>query len=155
MKKITAFFAALLLAAFFVMPSMAIAQDDDKVYEEGSVWNITFVKLKANKGDVYLKNLKNTWGTTMDKFVEEGLMESYMILYGESFGWDDFDLMLMIEFKNFAQYDPDPERDKKYKEIEKQLMDSMGEDKMEATVESYDDMRKIFGTKTMRQITLK
>jgi hypothetical protein len=155
MKKITASFVALLIAAFFVLPSMAIAQDDDKVYDEGSVWNITFVKLKANMGEEYLKNLKNTWATAMDQYVDEGLMESYMILYGESFGWDDFDLMLMVEFKNFAQYDPDPERDKKFKEIENKLMESMGEEKMDATVKSYNDMRKIFGTKTMRQITLR
>jgi hypothetical protein len=78
-----------------------------------------------------------------------------MILYGDAFGWDDFDLMLMIEFKNYAMYDPDPERDKKYDEIQKKLMEEMGEDKMDATVKSYGDMRKILGTKTMRQIMLK
>ncbi len=155
MKKTATTLAAMLLALIFILPSTAFAQDDDKVYDEGSVWNITFIRLKPNVGDDYLKNLKKTWAASMDEFVSEGLMESYMILYGEAFGWDDFDLMLMIEFKNFAQYDPDPEREKKFKEIEKKLMESMGEDKMDATVKSYGDMRKILGTKTMRQITLK
>jgi hypothetical protein len=154
MKNTAKHLAALLLALLFVMPSFSYAQED-KVYEEGSVWNITFIRLKPNISDDYLKNLKHTWAAAMDQFVAEGMMESYMILYGDAFGWDDFDLMLMIEFKNYAMYDPDPERDKKYDEIQKKLMEEMGEDKMDATVKSYGDMRKILGTKTMRQIMLK
>jgi hypothetical protein len=154
MKRTFLTFAALLLVLIFAVPSTSLAQEEDKVYEEGSVWNITFVRLKPNIGDDYLKNLKNTWGKAMDQFVEEGLMKSYMILYGEAFGWDDFDLMLMIEFENYSMYDPDPERDKKYAEIEKKLRDEMGAEKMDTTVEGYNEMRKILGTKTMRAITL-
>lgn len=155
MKKITTFFVAFLLATLFVLPSLSFAQGDDDVYEEGTVWNVTFIRLKANMGDDYLKNLKQTWGKAMDQYVAEGLIESYMMLYGEAFGWDDFDLMLMMEFENFGTFDPDPERKKKFKEISEKLMAEMGEEKMDATVTSYSDMRKMMGTKTFRQISFK
>lgn len=155
MKKISVSFVAILLAMLFVIPTVSFAQDEDKVYDEGSVWNVTFIRLKPNVGDDYLKNLRQTWGKAMDNFVEEGLIESYMMLYGEAFGWDDFDLMLMMEFKNFAQFDPDPEREKKFKEIEDKLMAEMGEGKMEETVKDYAKMRKMLGSKTFRQISFK
>ena len=91
----------------------------------------------------------------MDQYVAEGLIESYMILEGEAFGWDDFDLMLMMEFENYPVFDKDPEREKKFDAIQKKLMADMGEEKMDATVSSYSDMRKMLGTKTFRQITFK
>lgn len=152
MKKLTNSFVAIVLAALFVLPTFSSAQDDD-VYEEGTVWNVTFIRLKANMGDDYLKNLKQTWGKAMDEYVAEGLIESYMILQGEAFGWDDFDLMLMMEFENFATFDPNPERKKKFDAIQEKLMAEMGEDKMDSTVKSYSDMRKMMGTKTFRQIS--
>lgn len=152
MKKLTNSFVAIVLAALFVLPTFSSAQDDD-VYEEGTVWNVTFIRLKANMGDDYLKNLKQTWGKAMDEYVAEGLIESYMILQGEAFGWDDFDLMLMMEFENFAAFDPNPERKKKFDAIQEKLMAEMGEDKMDSTVKSYSDMRKMMGTKTFRQIS--
>ena len=155
MKKITSTLFVLFLASLFAIPTLTFAQSDDDVYEEGTVWNVTFIRLKANMGDEYLKNLKQTWGKAMDQYVAEGLIESYMILYGEAFGWDDFDLMLMMEFENFGTFDPDPERKKKFDAIQKKLMDEMGEDKMDATVTSYSDMRKMMGTKTFREISFK
>jgi hypothetical protein len=155
MKKITTYLFTILLAALFVIPTVSFAQDDEDFIEEGTVWNVTFIRTKANMGDEYLKNLRQTWGKAMDQYVAEGLIESYMILDGEAFGWDDFNMMLMMEFENFSVFDPNPEREKKFKAIQEKLMAEMGEEQMDATVASYSDMRKMLGTKTFRQLTFK
>jgi hypothetical protein len=144
-----------LLALLFVIPSISYSQDES-VTEPVSVWNLTFVRTKANMGDDYLKNLKNTWGASMAAFEKEGLIESYMILDGNAFGDDDFDLILMVEFKNYATFDPNPERKAKFKQVQEQVAAAMGgEDKMESVVKNYPDMREILGTKTMSQIKFK
>ena len=92
----------------------------------------------------------------MSEMVKEGFIQSYMVLDGNAFGDDDFDLILMVEFKNYATFDPDPVRKAKMKEVQDRVAASMGgEDKMEAVVKNYSDMREIVGTKTMTQIKFK
>jgi hypothetical protein len=124
------------------------------IYDEGTVWNITYVRAHANMEDQYLMGLSKTWASAMEKFEEEGLIESYKILIGEASNEDDFNLMLMIEFKNFAMYDPDPEREAKFDEIEKKMQEEMGE-KYDETLKNYPNIREILGTKTMREMEMK
>ncbi len=129
------------------------AQNSD-LYNSGSVWNLTFVKLHANMGDDYLKGLAKTWKASMDELVKEKLIKSYKILMGEASNPEDFDLLLMTEMENYASMDPNPERDKKMDEVEKKVRDAMG-DEFQKTVASYTTMRDITGRKTMREIFLK
>lgn len=155
MKKNVFYLTTLLLALLFVIPSVSYSQDED-ISEQVSVWNLTFVRTKANMDHDYLKNLKNTWGASMAAFEKEGLIESFMILDGNAFGDDDFDLILMVEFKNYATLDPNPEREAKFSQIQKQVAAAMGgEDKMDTVVQNYADMREILGTKTMSEIKFK
>lgn len=153
MKKITAtLFGVFFLASMMV--SLTLIAQDAPVYTEGSVWNLTFVKLKANMGDDYLKGLSKTWKASMDELVKQKLIKSYKILSGEASNPGDFDLLLMTEVENFASYDPDPVRDAKRDEVEKKVRDALGEE-FQKTVASYSTMREITGRKTMREIFLK
>jgi hypothetical protein len=151
MKKTTIALFSMLL--FFVLMSSNVKSQDAPLYSEGSVWNLTFVKLKANMGDDYLKGLSKTWKSSMDELVRQKLLKSYKILLGDASNPQDFDLILMTEVENFASFDPDPERDKKRDEIEKKIRDAMGEE-FQKTVASYSTLREITGRKTMREIFL-
>jgi hypothetical protein len=152
MKKLT---VTLLSVLFFMlmMVSSVLQAQDAPVYTEGSVWNLTFVKLKANMGDDYLKGLSKTWKASMDELVKQKLIKSYKILSGEASNPQDFDLILMTEFENFAAMDPNPEKDKIRDNVEKKVRDALGEE-FEKTVSSYSTMRDITGRKTMREIFL-
>jgi hypothetical protein len=151
MKKTAIALFSMLL--FFVLMSSNAKSQDAPLYSEGSVWNLTFVKLKANMGDDYLKGLSKTWKSSMDELVRQKLLKSYKILLGDASNPQDFDLILMTEVENFASFDPDPERDKKRDEIEKKIRDAMGEE-FQKTVASYSTLREITGRKTMREIFL-
>lgn len=153
MKKLTVMLFSVLFFTSVMISSNLTAQDAD-LYTEGSVWNLTFVKLKANMGEDYLKGLNKTWKASMDELVKQNLIKSYKILSGESSNPQDFDLLLMTEVENFASYDPNPEKDAKRDEVEKKVMDAMGEE-FKKTVSSYTTMREITGRKTMREIFLK
>jgi hypothetical protein len=152
MKKFKFIIASALLVAF-MMSAMEMSAQDEEIYKEGSVWNLTFVKLKANMGDEYLKGLAKTWKASMDELVTQKLIKSYKILMGDASNPQDFDLILMTEVENFAAFDPDPAKDKKRDEVEKKVRDAMGEE-FQKTVSSYTTMREITGRKTMREIFL-
>jgi hypothetical protein len=145
------------LIAVFMLSLQALNAQEEKVkdlYEEGTVWNVTYVRTHANMDDQYLKGLAITWGAAMEKYVDAGLIVSYKILVGEASYEDDFNMMLMMEFENFAAFDPDPEKDAKFEEIQKHLMEEMG-DKYTEILENYPKIREIFGSKTLREMMLK
>jgi hypothetical protein len=153
MKKLTLAMVWMVLTVIFLTGKNSQAQEPD-LYTEGSVWNITFVKIHANMDDDYLKGLTKTWKASMDGLVNGKLIKSYKILKGQAANPQDFNLILMTEMENFASMDPNPEKDKKMDEIEKKVRDAMG-DEFQKTVTSYTTMRDITGTKTMREIFLK
>jgi len=152
MKKLVVTMFSVLFLALIMTSTNLNAQEAD-LYSEGSVWNLTFIKLKPNMGNDYLKGLNKTWKASMDELVNQKLLKSYKILLGSASNPQDFDLLLMTEFENFAAMDPDPERDKKMDEIEKKIMESMGDD-FKKIVSNYTTLREITGRKTMREIYL-
>ena len=147
-----------LLSVFFLTSMLIVSNlkaQDAPVYTEGSVWNLTFVKLKANMGEDYLKGLSKTWKASMDELVKQKLIKSYKILLGEASNPQDFDLILMTEVENYASYDPDPVKDAKRDEVEKKVKEALGGEEFQKTVSNYSTLREITGRKTMREIFLK
>ena len=152
MKKMLFMLFSIFISAL-LFSSLNLKAQDAPLYIEGSVWNLTFVKLKANLGEEYLAGLNKTWKASMDELVRQKLLKSYKILLGDASNPQDFDLILMTEFENYASFDPDPERDRKRDEVEKKIRDAMGEE-FQKTVSNYSTLREITGRKTMREIFL-
>jgi hypothetical protein len=150
-KTIYAIIGGILFSLLFA-PVVLRAQSE--LYDQGTVWEMTFVKIKANMGEDYLKGLSKTWKASMDLLVKEKLIKSYKVLMGSASNRSDFDLLLMIESENFASFDPDPVRDKKMAELDKKIMDGMG-DEYKKTIVNYETLREITGNKIMREIFLK
>ena len=143
---------ALMLCFILAANNMTYSQDD--VYDEGTVWSLTFVRTGANVAEDYLKDISKTWKTFMDGAVKEGLVKSYKILLGPPANEEDFNIVLMIENENMAAFDPDPERDAKFDAMEEKIKESM-KGKYDETVTNYENLRQIYGTKVMREIFLK
>ena len=147
-------FFSVLFALLFLSPFEKISAQEEDLYDSGTVWSLTFVRTAANKSDVYLKGLANTWVASMEEAKKEGLIVSYKILQGQPANEDDFNLVLMIENKGMSVFDPDKEREAKYDAIEKKIKDKMG-DKYDMTITNYDAIRNLQGSKLMREIHLK
>ena len=145
---------SVLLVVFFLIPFTQISAQEEDLYDDGTVWSLTFVRTEANKTDDYLKGLANTWAASMEEAQKEGLILSYKILQGNAANEDDYDLILMIENKGMSVFDPDKDREAKFDAITKKIRDKMG-NKFDTTVENYRDIRNLLGTKLMREIHLK
>ena len=119
-------------------------------YTEGPVWDITMVRTKAGMGDDYIKNLAGAYKSTSEEAKKQGIIVDYKILLGDAAGRDDFDIMLMVEYKNMAALDGLRE---KTDPIARKLIGS--EDVMKQAASKRMEIREILGTKTMREITPK
>jgi hypothetical protein len=145
MKKII----TLILVAFtLTLGSTLNAQD--KTYTNGSVWQVGFIKVGANMNVEYLNNLKNNWKATHDEAVKQGLIVSYKILEGAAANPEDWDIMLMTEFKSMAAMEG---QEDKWEAISKKVIG--GEEAMKKLNESRVSMRTIYGGKLLREVVYK
>ncbi|HEX2010328.1 MAG TPA: hypothetical protein VJN44_05250 [Roseateles sp.] len=81
------------------------AQAQDKPYKEGTVWSVSFIKVKPGMFDVYMRDLAVQRKKLMDEAKKLGMIVSEKMLSGTSMGQGDWDLMLMVEYKNWAAFD--------------------------------------------------
>jgi hypothetical protein len=140
--------AAIVLAILVAWILPASAQD--KPYKEGTVWAITFIKVKPGMFDTYLRDLAPQRKKINDEAMKEGLLLSSHIFTGTSANHEDWDLMLMDEYKNWAAFDG---LDDKYEAIAAKMIGS--EDKRVQIMVKRNDMREIVGDKVVQELILK
>jgi hypothetical protein len=98
------------LCLLVVVLGFSAAQAADRVYEDGgSVWSISFIETKPGHFDDYIANLNQIWRRYLDAQMEDGDVLSYKMI-PIAFPRDgEPNLMLMVEFKNWAAFDRDNE----------------------------------------------
>jgi len=122
----------------------------EKPYKEGSVWTVTFVKVKPGMVDTYLRDLGANRKKLMEQAKKDGLILSERLLSGDATGREDFDLILMVEFKNWAAFDGLSD---KFRALAEKMVGS--EDKQMQMMTKRTEVREIVGTKTMQEIFLR
>ena len=119
-------------------------------YTEHSVWAITLVKTKAGLDDDYLRSIAQTFKGTMEEEKKQGLIMDYKVLLGDASDRNDFNILLMVEYKNMAAFDG-------LREKTEPIMAKVlgGQDAQRQLAVKRLDVREILGTKTMREVMLK
>ena len=77
-----------------------------------SVYQVSTIDLEPNVDPQYLNQMKKTWGNNMEVMKAEGLIEEYHIFRSINQYDGDFDLLLMIKYKNLAILDSNPKNNK-------------------------------------------
>ena len=140
---------AAMAACSLSLTSLCFGQSDAP-YAEGPVWTISMIKTKPGMADDYLKNLAQIYKAVNDEAKKQGIIMDYKILLGNDSTPQDFDILLMQEFKNMAAFDSLRE---KTDPIAKKLIGS--EDVRRQGAVKRMEIREIMGNKLMREITLK
>ena len=136
------------LLVFFVLSTINLsAQTTPKPYSEGSVWQVSFVKLKPNMGDEYLKNLATTWRKAHEEAIKQGIIIGYKVLRGAAANPEDWDIMLMANYKNMGAMDNTSE---KWDAIFKTVIGT--EDQQKTLNQNRISLRDIYGAKITREI---
>ena len=147
MKLMSILFAAALLLSLS-LPAQSVAQG--LPYTEGSVWSIGFVKTVPGMTNDYYRNLADNWMKMNEAAKKEGLVLSYKVLYGPAANTEDWDIMLMIEYKNMAAMDGMAE---KMEALSGKLLGSQDTRRVGAV--KRNEIREIVGGKLVREIILK
>ena len=102
MKTIIQIGIVIIMLCFIVIPVQA---QSDRVYEPGSVWSVAYVETKPGHFDDYLSDLSNVWKKFMDEQIQLGDVLSYKILSISAPRDNEPDLILLVEYKNWAVFD--------------------------------------------------
>jgi hypothetical protein len=137
-----------LLLVMFISTISSFAQD--KVYTEGSVWSVSFIKTNTGMEDQYIKDLKSSWRVVHDEALRQGLILSYKILAGSAAYPQDYDMMLLVEYKNLAGMEGNQD---KWDAIFKKVIGN--DDAMSKLMATRVNTRTIFGEKLFREVVYK
>ncbi len=142
--KITLLVVVLVIA--FSVNSFA----QDRTYKDGSAWTVSFIQVKNGMGRDYINSLKTTWKAVQDEAVKQGLILSYKILEGTASNPDDWQIMLMVEYKNLASMEGNED---KWNVIQAKVVGNEEDQKKLRDIRV--NMRTMYGTKLMREVIYK
>lgn len=74
----------------------------NRPYRNGSVWNIGFIQMKPGMETAYLKYVAENWKRNQEALKKDGQIISYKVLTTEAHGSNDWNIMLMTEYKDLA-----------------------------------------------------
>lgn len=135
------------LSLFFCLSAAAQAQEAP--YNQETVWTMTFVRIEPNRFDDYIKDLNGLWKKVYEEAMKDGTAISYKIISSDATREDDWNLLLMVEYKNMAVFD---ETDAKFRQIVAKLA---SEEQLEEGVQIRAKIRTIVGNKLGRQMSFK
>lgn len=119
-------------------------------YNEGPVWTLTMIKTKTGLDDDYFRQITGTVKPVYDEMKKQNMIGDYKILMGDPHGRDEANIIIMVQYPNYAALDG--LRAKMDPIVEK----AMGnQDQQRETAVKRLDIREILGVRTMREITLK
>ena len=118
-----------------------------------SVYRVATIDLEPNVDAQYLNQMKRTWVNNMEVFKAEGLVEDYQILRSINNYDGDFDLLLIIKYKNLATLDSNPKNIKKWDKAQEKARKITSQDQTQQITSTFPKMRTIRDEKFMREIT--
>ena len=141
---------ALGLALAVALSTSQQAFGQEKPYKEGTVWNLTFVKLKPGMFDTYMQDAVIGRAREMEEAKKQGIVLSYKVLSGTSVNREDWDILFMEEYKNWAALDGLSE---KFAAIETKAHGTV--EKVVQAKLKRTDVREVVGEKMMQELIVK
>src|ERR1700739_2571028 len=100
MRKQKIVFGALVLS--LALLSVSVYAQMVRPYRNGSVWTLSFIRIKPGMDSAYLNYVANDWKRIQEAAKKEGLILSYKVLVTEGHTPGDWNLILMTEVKELA-----------------------------------------------------
>jgi hypothetical protein len=139
-----------LTSAAILCALCAAVYAEDKPYTEGSVWFVSMIRVKPGMLDVYMREVLPVRKKINEEAKKQGLIVSDHIFSGSAMGRDDWDVLFMTEYKNWAAFDGITA---KYDAISSKIVGS--EDKQVQLMTKRTEVREIMGSKTMQELIIK
>ena len=115
----------------------------------GTVWELSFIHVKPGMDSAYNKYLASDWKKEQEALKSAGVILSYKVIGTEAHSPNDWDLMLMVEFKDLATLEAN--QDKADVLLQKMFG---GDEKVMQGYKERSDIREVLGTRLAREIIL-
>ena len=145
-NRFVIFSAVIVLAA---LAFTANGQMAPRPYRNGTVWNLTFVRIKAGMDSAYLTYLTTDWKREQEALKQQGMILSYKVLTTESHGSTDWNVILMVEYRDLATMEAN---ETKTEALGQQLFGS--DEKIRQGYRERMEMREVLGDRVAREIVL-
>lgn len=99
-----------LLMVMVLSLSLSVSAQVNRPYQNGSVWNVAFIRMKPGMNTAYLNYIATDWKRNQEAMKKAGIILSYKVLTTEAHGPTDFNIMLMTEFKDLATMEANQEK---------------------------------------------
>lgn len=116
-------------------------------FKTGSVWIVLFVRTLPGKDPIYFNYMADVWKRQQEALKQEGIVLDYKVLQTNQIHKDDFNVLVMTEYKSRASID---ENQGKMDTVIRQIV---GRD--EVTMAAYrerETVRRVFGGKICREV---
>lgn len=118
-------------------------------YHNGSVWSVAFIRMKPGMETAYLNYLAGPWKANQEAAKKEGLIVSYKVLSVEGHSPNEWNLMLMTEYKNLATMEANEDKG----DALAQKMVGNDEKQMQGYRERLE-IREVMGDRLAREVVL-
>ena len=116
---------------------------------DGSVWQLSFIRVQPGMDSAYNKYLASDWKKEQEALKAEGLILSYKVIGTEGHSPTDWNLMLMVEYKDLATMEAN---DAKEDAVLQRTIG--GDEKVIAGYKERSQIREVMGTRLAREIIL-
>jgi hypothetical protein len=98
------------LIVLLVAVSAVVVAQVKRPYRNGSVWSVSFIRMKPGMDTAYLNYISGDWKREQEALKKDGQILSYKVLTTEAHGSDDWNIMLMSEYKDLATMEANEEK---------------------------------------------
>jgi hypothetical protein len=102
--------AAALSSALVIAGAGLASQPTARPYHNGSVWDVSFIRIKPGMDEAYMSHLCGQWKEIQEAMKKEGIVLSYKVLACEAHSPSDYNLMLMTEYKDLTSMEANEDK---------------------------------------------
>lgn len=138
-----------LLIVLVLTVTVVVVAQVKRPFRNGSVWSISFIKMKPGMETAYLNYVAGDWKHEQEALKKDGQILSYKVITTETHGSSDWNIMLMSEYKDLATLEADEAK------ADNLLQTVSGND--EKQMQGYRDrlqIREVLDVRTAREIVL-
>ena len=118
-------------------------------WKDGSVIVMTFVRTRTGQDLAYLDAVADTWKKQQEALKNEGIIVSYKVWQGNAASEQDFNIVLMTEYKDFRVMEENADKQTVI------LQTIARETQTSSQVLTDEKVREFFGIRTGRNIVLR
>lgn len=137
------------IAMLTLIVGISVYAQVNRPYRNGSVWSISFIRIKPGMDKAYMNYLTGPWKANQEAAKKEGLILSYKVVSTEGHTPADWNVMLMTEYKDLASMEANEDK------ADALAQKVIGND--EKQMQGYKDrseIREVMGVRLAREIVL-